>query len=35
MVNARPARPRPIPDDDSRPFWEGCRAGKLLLQQCP
>lgn len=24
----------PIPDADSRPFWEGCSRGELLLQQC-
>lgn len=26
------ARPRPTPE--TRHFWEGCRAGKLLLQRC-
>jgi uncharacterized OB-fold protein len=27
--------PRPVPDDDSYPFWDGCREGRLLLQRCP
>jgi uncharacterized OB-fold protein len=26
--------PAPIVDDSSRPFWDGARAGKLLIQQC-
>ncbi len=26
--------PLPIPDDDTRPFWEGCRQHKLLFQKC-
>src|SRR5579863_6297462 len=28
--------PKPLPfvTEESRPFWEGCRAGKLLLQFC-
>lgn len=29
-----PAKPLPIPDADSRPFWDGCKAEKLRLQQC-
>jgi uncharacterized OB-fold protein len=30
------SRPKPLPvvTDESRPFWEGCRQGKLLLQYC-
>ena len=30
------ARPKPLPviTDENRPFWEGCRQGKLLLQFC-
>lgn len=24
----------PIPDEDSLIFWEGCRRGRLLIQQC-
>lgn len=27
-------RPLPEPDPDSAPFWEGCRAHRLLLQRC-
>lgn len=28
------AKPVPVPDADTRPFWDGCREGKLLLQRC-
>lgn len=30
------SRPKPLPfvTDESRPFWDGCREGKLLLQYC-
>jgi uncharacterized OB-fold protein len=24
----------PVPDEDSQIFWEGCRRGRLLIQQC-
>ena len=27
-------RPLPAPDEDSKPFWEGCRRGELLMQRC-
>jgi uncharacterized OB-fold protein len=29
-------RPKPLPviTEESRPFWEGCQQGKLLLQYC-
>jgi len=27
-------QPLPEPDEDSRPFWEGCRRGELLMQRC-
>lgn len=27
-------RPLPKPDEDSEPFWTGCRDGKLRMQQC-
>ena len=29
-------RPKPLPviTEENRPFWEGCRQGKLLLQFC-
>src|SRR5439155_25514387 len=28
------AKPLPIPDAESGPFWNGCRDGKLLAQRC-
>ncbi len=30
------SRPKPLPviTEESRPFWEGCQQGKLLLQYC-
>jgi uncharacterized protein len=28
------AKPVPIPDHDTQPFWDGCREHKLLVQQC-
>ena len=27
-------RPLPLPDEDTRPFWEGCRRRQLLMQRC-
>jgi uncharacterized OB-fold protein len=30
-----PAKPRPQPDELSRPFWEAAREGRLLIQRCP
>ena len=29
------SRPLPLPDIDSRPFWQGAKDGKLLIQRCP
>ena len=29
-----PNRSLPVITEESRPFWEGCRQGKLLLQYC-
>ena len=26
--------PLPVPDDESRPFWEGCKRRELLVQRC-
>ncbi|WP_019119703.1 Zn-ribbon domain-containing OB-fold protein [Brevibacillus massiliensis] len=26
--------PKPVIDDDSRPFWEGLKRGELLIQRC-
>jgi uncharacterized protein len=28
------AKQLPLPDEDSLIFWEGCRRGRLLIQQC-
>jgi uncharacterized protein len=28
------AKPLPVVDADTKPFWDGCRQGKLLLQRC-
>lgn len=28
------AKPLPVADAESRPFWEGCREGRLLAQRC-
>jgi uncharacterized protein len=28
------AKPLPVVDSETQPFWEGCRKGKLLLQRC-
>jgi uncharacterized protein len=27
-------KPLPVVTEENRPFWEGCRQGKLLLQYC-
>jgi uncharacterized OB-fold protein len=36
--SARPAGdpvfPIPVPDDDTRPFWDGVERGELLVQRC-
>ena len=26
--------PRPVPDGDTRPYWEGVARGELLIQRC-
>jgi uncharacterized OB-fold protein len=26
--------PLPVPDEDTRPFWEGCKRRELLMQRC-
>lgn len=31
---ARPPKPLPVPDGDSRPFWEACRAERFVLPRC-
>jgi len=27
-------KPLPVPDADSKPFWEGCRKHELVFQKC-
>jgi len=27
-------KPLPAPDPDTQPFWEGCRAHRLMIQRC-
>jgi uncharacterized OB-fold protein len=36
MSETARSRPKPLPfvTEESRPFWNGCRQGKLLLQYC-
>jgi uncharacterized OB-fold protein len=34
MLESTPTKPLPVLTEENRPFWEGCRNGKLLLQQC-
>ena len=29
-----PEKPLPVINEESRPFWEGCKAGKLMLRHC-
>src|SRR5215207_2838725 len=29
-----PAKPVPVPDEGSRPYFEGARRGELLVQRC-
>lgn len=28
------AKPLPVPDVETRPFWDACREGRLTLQRC-
>lgn len=30
-----PKRPGPVADQDTRPYFEGCARGELVLQRCP
>jgi uncharacterized OB-fold protein len=30
-----PAKPVPVPDEESRPFFEGALEGRLMLRRCP
>ena len=34
MTSSSRTRPLPVPTDFSRPFWEGTRAGRLLVPKC-
>jgi uncharacterized OB-fold protein len=34
VAAAQVDRPLPVIDDDSRPFWESCRAHAMKLQRC-
>jgi uncharacterized protein len=34
MPDATRPKPLPVVTEENRPFWEGCRQGKLLLQYC-
>ena len=34
MTSSPRTRPLPVPTDFSRPFWEGTRAGRLLIPKC-
>ena len=29
-----PGKSLPIPDEDTKEFWEGCKRGELLIQRC-
>jgi uncharacterized OB-fold protein len=33
-VTQQPEKPLPLPDEDSRPFFEGAAQGKLMLMRC-
>jgi uncharacterized OB-fold protein len=34
MTTEAPSKPLPLPDDDSRPFYDGAAQGKLMLMRC-
>lgn len=34
MSNTAYAKPLPVPDSESTPFWDGMREGRLMLQRC-
>ena len=34
MSETTRSKPLPVVTEESRPFWEGCQKGKLLLQYC-
>ncbi len=33
-MDAAPAKPLPVPNADTEPFWAGCAQGELRLQRC-
>ena len=34
MSDPASLRPLPLPDQDTRPFWDGCRRRELRMQRC-
>ena len=34
MTESLPPKPSPVVDTETRPFWEGAKANKLMLQRC-
>lgn len=34
MTSDAPQKPLPLPDEDSRPFYDGAAAGKFMLMRC-
>lgn len=34
MTQTTYAKPLPVPDSESTPFWDGMREGRLMLQRC-
>lgn len=34
MTDPTPAKPLPTITDENRPFWDGCAAGELRVQEC-
>lgn len=34
MTDTTPVKPLPTITDENRPFWDGCAAGELRMQEC-
>lgn len=34
MTDVIPPKPLPVPNEDTRAYWDGCRRHELLLQRC-
>ena len=34
QLDPKTAFPVPVPDRDTKPFWDGCARGELLIQRC-